>query len=218
MTADDGKVYVYGLSEPGLPATLRVLGHRLRVLSMGRVDAIVAQPAAAVEPTPEALREQHAIVARMAARSRALLPARFGSAIDESTLRGIVADRERSIIQALARVRGRQQMTIRVFGTPDATVPEVNRTTTGTAFLKGRQALARHVPPEVAEIRAALGPLVTAEVVEPGRAGLRVTLFHLVPTGRVAAYKKRAAALRVPPHQLTVTGPWPAFAFAPDLF
>ena len=66
-------------------------------------------------------------------------------------------------------------------------------------------------------IREALGPLVAAERVESGQRGLRVAVFHLVATTNVDAYRTRAASIRLYSYPLTVSGPFPAFAFAPEL-
>jgi hypothetical protein len=218
MAAGEGELYVYALADPGLPRTLRVLGQTLHTLSLGSIDVIVQRHRERVGPTLEALQEQHAIITKLVDRVGGLLPARFGSRISHRTLQEIVSQRESEILESLARVRGRYQMTIRVFGAADATSPPGARASTGTTFLKDRQARAHHVPPEVATIREALGSLAAAERVETGERGLRVTVFHLVSAENVERYKRKAAALQLAPLQVKVSGPWPAFAFAPELF
>jgi hypothetical protein len=47
-----------------------------------------------------------------------------------------------------------------------------------------------------------------------------LTVFHLVPLERLDVYRRRASGLQsmLPRHVVTVTGPWPVFAFAPELF
>jgi hypothetical protein len=218
MPAGDGELYVYALAESGLPRTMRVLGHTLHALPVGAVYAIVERHPDRAQPTTEGLQEQHAIVANLAARGPALLPARFGSRIDGRALREMIAQRQSTILESLARVRGRRQMTLRVFGAVQPAAAADTRAATGTAFLKSRQSRAHEVPPEVRSIRDALGSLAEAERVERGEGGLRVTVFHLMSVGNVESYKKKAAALQLGPHSLTVSGPWPPFAFAPELF
>ncbi len=223
MKRADASWYLYALADQGLPARLRVLGHSLRVLPFGGVAAVVERRRDRRPPTTTALEEQHAVVLRLAERSDALLPARFGSLMDESSLRTSVDEHAAAISAALDLVRGRQQMTIRIFGPPDDRRPPDDRST-GTAFLQSLRERARHVPPEVAAIRRLLGPLAAAERVEAGEGGLRVTAFHLVASGQVEAYRQRASVLQselavsMAPLRAAVTGPWPAFAFAPDLF
>ena len=109
-------------------------------------------------------------------------------------------------------------MTIRVFGSPDSSRLREGGTTTGTAFLESRRARVQHVPAEVSAIRQALRSLVAGERIEAGEGALRVTIYHLVSAKRTEAYARTSAALDIAPHRLVVSGPWPAFAFAPELF
>jgi hypothetical protein len=148
------------------------------------------------------------------------LPARFGSLVDEESLRAAVAEHQTELLEALTLVRGRQQMTVRVFGAPAEPIREPGVPTTGTQFLETRRARAHYVPPEAETIRSVLGRFAAAERVEPGERGLRVTVFHLVPRDELNAYREQASVLqsRLAPHQVTVTGPWPAFAFGPKLW
>jgi hypothetical protein len=220
--------YVYGLCGPGLPARLTVLGHALRGLPIARrasstrseIVAIVEPVAARVEPTIENLQTQHEIVTRLAARVPALIPARVGSTMSERALRERVAAHDADIRDALRRVDACAQMTIRVFGPSDLPAPAASRAASGTAFLEQRRARAHYVPAEVDVIREQLGAHARAERVEPGERTLRVTVFHLVPRDSVEAYRQRASALQamLAPRQVTVSGPAPAFAFAPELW
>ena len=69
-------------------------------------------------------------------------------------------------------------------------------------------------------MRAAMSAYVKAERIATGeRTGL-LTVFHLVPRERLDVYRQRASGLQsmLPGYAVTVTGPWPVFAFAPELF
>ena len=217
MAKGDGRIYVYGFAEPGLPRTLRIRGRNLRTLSLGPVDVVAESSRDAVEPTHEALRDQFAVIAALNAKTAALIPARFGSTVQLDALRQLVSQHESTLLGALAQVRGRSQMTVRVFGPSDADGIKTLPAASGTAFLESRRARARHLASDVASIRDAVGTLAAAEVIEPGRHGLRVTVFHLVPERYLATYQARAAALRLDPHHVVVSGPSAAFAFAPEL-
>jgi hypothetical protein len=217
MARGEAEFYVYALTDTGLPETLRVQSRTLRTLRVGSVLVIGDRRRKRTSPTAEALQHQHAVVAALMDRTDALLPARFGSSLGEASLREAIAKREASLVEALALVRGRRQMTIRVFGEREADA-SADRRLSGTEYLKALQARAHHVPPEVTAIRRAIGGLAAAERVEPGERGLRVTVFHLVATGDLAAYGERAGRLDLLPHQARVSGPWAPFAFAPDLF
>lgn len=213
-------VYVYALTEPGLPRSVTVLGRRLRNLAIDDVAAIVERR----EPpefTTDAVRRQHDIITRLAGRLPVVLPARFGSVTDESSLRALVARHRLEILAALDQARGCAQMTVRVFGPGDAMREESRPAArTGTEFLERARERSKHVPPEAATVRAAMSAYVKAERIATGERSGLLTVFHLVPRERLDVYRQRASGLQsmLPGYAVTVTGPWPVFAFAPELF
>jgi hypothetical protein len=220
MAAGERDLYVLALAEAGLPRSLQILGRQLRVVRLGQICAVVRPHEGPPERSTGALQEQHAIVLQLAARSNALLPARFGSVVDARSLRATVARHRAAIADALALVRGRQQMTVRVFGSPVADKPPEIRTAGGTAFLESLRARAHYMPGEVPIIQAVVGDLPSAERVAVGEGKLRVTVYHLVPREAIEAYRRKAAELssRLEPYEVMITGPWPAFAFTPEPF
>lgn len=212
-------LYVYALADAGIPRRLTVHGRPLRGLPAGRVAAIVEPRADRAPATAEALQEQHALVDALAGRTDALLPVRFGSLLGEEALRGVIERRQAEITAALDLVRGRRQMTVRVYGQrTDQAAPEPPRT--GTEFLEARRRHRTAVPPGVAGIRHELGGLAAAERVEPGERPLLFTVYHLVPVDRIELYRERASNLQsiLAPDRVRVTGPFPPFAFTPVLF
>ena len=78
----------------------------------------------------------------------------------------------------------------------------------------------QHVPREAGIVRAAMSDVVKAERVVTGERNGLLTVFHLVPLEWLESYGQRASGLQclLPGHAVTVTGPWPVFAFAPELF
>ena len=213
-------LYVYALTEPGLPRFFTVLGRRLHKLPIDDVAAIVERRERP-EFTTDAARQQHDIVSRLASRLSVVLPARFGSVTDESSLRALVSRHRLAILAAFEQARGCAQMTIRVFGqdaaTPDAPRPVAR---TGTEFLERARERSNQVPLEAATVRAQMSAYVKAERIASGERNGLVTVFHLVPLERLDSYRRRASGLQsmLPRHAVTVTGPWPVFAFAPELF
>jgi hypothetical protein len=112
-------------------------------------------------------------------------------------------------------VRGREQMTLRVFGAAGQGAAAVGET--GTAYLE--RARERAAVPELDPIRRAVAPFVRAELVERGATPpLVATAYHLIDRGRARAYAaavrraSSAAGLRV-----RATGPFPPYAFAPEV-
>jgi hypothetical protein len=215
----DRDVYVYALSSPGLPRRLSVLGRRLHCLAIGGVDAIVERAALSGRGLQD-IQLQHRLVTRLAARTPALLPARFGSVLAESALRSLVAERQDEIHAALRLVRNCEQMTLRVFGPPEPGALSGPPSESGTAYLARRRQRAHHQPPEVDVIRQELGAIVKAERAVAGERGVRLVVYHLVARRMLARYRRRASVLQtlLQPYAVTVTGPWPVFAFAPELF
>lgn len=109
-------------------------------------------------------------------------------------------------------------MTVRLVGPPPSDRPSpVSRT--GTAYLAQRRAAFHAVPSEAAPLQAAVRSLVSDERVQPGRGGIRATLFHLVARDNVDRYRDAVEAVLpgMAPWSAAVSGPWPPFAFAPEL-
>ena len=215
----DRAVYVYALSSAGLPRRLSVLGRRLQCLDIGGIDAIIER-SRTPDRSLEDVQFQHRLVSRLTARTPSLLPARFGSVVTEDALRSLVSERHVEIEEALRLVRNCEQMTVRVFG-PAADERAIDpQSVSGTAYLARRRERAHQRPPEAEIIRRELGSLVRAERAEAGERGFRLVAYHLVARRQVSRYSRRASVLQtlLTPYAVTVTGPWPVFAFAPELF
>ena len=202
------------LSTPGLS------GERLRAVGDGPVIAVAGELARAPRPSSENLRKYDAAIRSLAARLPALLPARYGTCFDSvDELTFVLRARERTMRTALAHVRNRVQMTVRVVGpaaaSAKATAPGGRSRATGAEHLRGLAAdaaRAREIP-GFDPVRAVVRRWVRDERVEK-KSGV-ASVYHLVPRGSADAYRRaveRAAAaadLRV-----VVSGPWPPYAFA----
>jgi Gas vesicle synthesis protein GvpL/GvpF len=218
LGSGQARVYVYALLERRVPiAPMR--GHRLETMNVAGVYAVVERLDEVPAMTEQTLREQYAMVVRLAKSAPAILPARFGSLVDRDELARVIALRRAVLRRAFARVRGKQQMTVRVFGPAE---PRASRqSSTGTDYLLSRAAARPRLPVIARTISAAVRPLVDGEHIDAGRGGIRVTLNHLVQRGRVTRYRLlvQAAIAETDPQATVVTsGPWPPFAFAPDLW
>jgi hypothetical protein len=222
MTRRNEGLYVYALAEAGLPRHLTVLGRRLHSLALGDVDAVIERGGPPVFTT-DSVRHQHDIVARLASRHSVILPARFGSTSDEASLRSIVSSRRPEILDAFERVRGCVQMTIRLFGCRGAADDEPRPgARTGTEFLQRARARSRSAPREVEIVRREMPAHVRAERLAVGEREGVMTVFHLVPHPELDAYRRQASGLQSKLARdgiaVMVTGPWPVFAFVPELF
>ena len=196
---------------------------------------VEAPPAA----TAAALAAHDAVVRRLGAAAAAVLPFRFGQhAGDPAALEAALSPRAAELAAALVCVAGCVQMTLRVFGDQagnqagdqagdEAGAAAEDETESGgaegagpgTRYLAARRRRERSALalPGVAELRAALRPLVRAERLErhgPGR--LLLSVHDLVPAEAAAGYRAEveAASTRRPSGpRVTVSGPWPPYAF-----
>ena len=184
-------------------------GAPLRAVNAGALIALVGGPSP--EVSPEALRAHDAAVRKIAASVEACLPARFGAtAEDEPALLAELKDREADLRAALELVRGREQMTLRIHGPPATKAP--SRGKPGTRYLEERKRAA--TLPELEPLRAALSQLVRAEKVERSEA-LLASVYHLVDRGSAGAYARIVSGTSLDGLEVKVSGPWPAWSFAP---
>ena len=212
------RYYVYALADDGLPSRFVAGGRRLRAIDVAGVLVVVERVRDAPAATERTLRDQHAIVVSLARRVNALLPARFGALFTPAELDARVRTAHDVIVDALDRVRGRVQMTVRVLS-PSGSGPVSSRPRSGTAYLMARAEGARALRRTAARIRRAASPLVVDQRVEPGKGEIQGTVYHLIQSGDVERYRAALARIApaVAPALLTATGPWPPFAFAPEL-
>lgn len=187
----------------------------MRLVPCGEVSAVVGEGETRV--TPEALAAHDAVVRRLAERFEALLPVRFGETVkDEAGLAKLLAPRAARFAEALERVRGCAQMTLRVFGDPEPIAePEPDQGGPGTRYLEARRR-ARSLP-EIAPLLEALRPLLRDEkTVRHEQGSYFGTAYHLVRRADVPAYRSLVERIETG-RKVTVSGPWAPYAFAPNL-
>ena len=223
------RLYAVVQAGAAAPAHRGASGEALRLVACGEIAAIVGE-AADVSVSAEALQRHDETVRRLAVELDPLLPARFGeTAPDEAALVRALAPRAAELAEALARVAGCVQMTLRVFGEsaepPAPALAEIldePLAGPGTRYLLQRRLEAERARslPEIAELRAALAPLLRAERVERHAAGrLLATAYDLVARGDAPRYAElvRSAAARADGPRVALSGPWPPYAFAPEV-
>ena len=206
---------LYAVVSRAPPGALGARGEPLRELRRGEVGLLVgaAPPALSVE----ALRAHEAAVRRIAEAAEACLPARFGArAEDDEALLRLVEGRQAELLEALQLVRGREQMTLRVHGpsSPSPVPPPAGGP--GARYLEERRR-ARKLP-ELDPLRGALEALVRAERIERhSEPGLLASVYHLIDRGAAAEYQRIAGHAHLEGLRVRVSGPWPAWSFAPEL-
>ena len=206
-------LYVLALSDaPVLP--WEEDGRRIESIQVEGIS-VVGERRGDVPAVSEAeLHRQHAIVQRISNAVPAVIPARFGSLLDEAELSVILRERRALIGTALDRVRDKVQMTLRIAGA--AAPPDAPSTASGREYLERRRNVLAPVPP--AHVDGVLRDLRTLIVDERRRPIERgsLTIYHLVARADVKEYRDVVNRARVA--GVAMSGPWAAFAFAPDLF
>jgi hypothetical protein len=238
-------LYVYAIADApfSLDDLHGVSGEPLRIVTGGdgtshAIAGLIDGPAPT--PTAETLRAQDALVRELAARADALLPSRFGSRFaDEQALRQSLDELAPRLERALTRVRGREQMTIRLFhdAQADGTTPgEAPSGGTlpggargegrddegpGTRYMRQRAAAARQLPAVVEVLHAGVAGVIEDERVDrQSQPPVIGSVHHLIPRGSAETYRARLEAAAATPRfaasgiRLRVSGPFPAYAFA----
>ena len=218
------RVYLYALlsGPPSCEAGLGVCAEPLRVVAVAGLVALVGDVAEPPAPSAIVLRAQDTVLRRLTAGVEGVLPARFGTLLaDDAALADVLDRRRAALTEALDRVAGCEQMTLRVWGeTAGAAAPAGPATGgPGTRYLAGRREAherARRVP-ELEPLRACLVDLVREERVERhDRPPLLATVQHLVPRGAGERYVDAVNGARaaLAPWRDSVSGPWLPYAFA----
>ena len=215
----DESVYVFAFTSESAPPR-RYAERRIEFIEVAGLHAAIQRVAERPSVTEDELRAQHDIVMDIAGVVNAILPVRFGALVDIRELETLVSIRRESIRQALKRVSARVQMTVRVFGTGAVTARSIAAGPTpgsGAAYLEQRRLQAAVVPTgDAAAVSRAIGGLVTEERTERGQGRVQWTLYHLVDRSALPQYQRTMAAFVSP--TVAVSGPWPPFAFVPDLW
>lgn len=216
-------VYVYALIE-GLPAAKASGGkRRIEFLPVSGIYAAIERRASAPDVNETSLREQHKTVVELGRLCDPIVPVRFGAWLALDELTNVIVSRERVLREAFEFLRHREQMTVRVFGEPVRTDDEsALAAATGKAYLERLRNAARPRLTSLAEaVRRAAGSMAAAERLESGRGRLQVAIHHLTERGRSREYRalvKRAVETDTTSDQVVVSGPWPPFAFTPELW
>jgi hypothetical protein len=200
---------VYGIVEAdGVdPCGFGLDGRPLRAVAEGPLVAVVSeQDEGAPAPTPAALGAYEQTI-RQLMEHGAILPAQFGSVVDdEAGVRDLLRRRRKVLLARLQRVRGAVEIGLRVSW----------RDARGGSYLRDRFELrqsARRVASELDPLSAVARSSRRALVPSPD---LPVLNAYLVEQGRVDEFVALVAQLSdgLDDVELVCTGPWPPYSFA----
>jgi hypothetical protein len=198
-------------------------GEPLRFVRVAGLVLAAGPMSRAPGPSLGTLRRHDAVVRRLAGAVPAVLPARFGALVtDGAALAELIAPQATALRRALAQVAGREQMTLRLYGS--AHRGEVEGAAPlpagpGTRYLTSRSAATLRALPDLARLRRTLAGLVRAERIEPSQTPpLLGSIYHLVDRGQRRAYQRalRRVTCQLADLRVVPSGPWTPYAFAPE--
>lgn len=211
---------LYGIVEAAgdAPSGEGLHGRPLRGVVEGPLLAVVSDhDAADLEPSVATLSEYERTVRELMVRD-AILPARFGSVLEDApAVRALLRRRREDLLARLRRVRGAVEIGLRA-SWRDGARPrsDVGGSESGTAYLRGRLEQRRNA----ARVAGELDPLNTIalsarRLVAP-RPDVPVLDAYLVDRARVDEFVALVERLDrdLDDVELVCTGPWPPYSFA----
>jgi len=203
------------------------LGNRLSVRKIPGGLLVVEQRADVPPVEFGTLQKHQAVITRLAESVPAILPVRFGTLLETDEIDEALQERDGEIAEAFDFVRDRVQFTWRRKGRHEGRrrIEGTRRRegtdrspASGTDYLRRAARLASPSPTGAFRaLRSKLAPLVVAERFQPATPTAPDSLYHLVERSTAARYAMVGGALREGNPQFTMTGPFPPFAFAPEI-
>jgi len=232
-------LYVYclggDLPESAFEELAGVGGARVRALTFGSVTAVVSEAGDEAAAVNEENLLAHNRVNAAALAVATPLPCRFGTRAAPERLAEYVLNNEAALSAALARVRGRVEMSVKLMEKSgvrgqesgvesEAGGADVSAAGAGTAFLLkkrreilGEEGARRRAEEAAAWLASGVGELAreTAARLSPSEA-IFVRAAHLVERVRVEDYRVRLRALAAGRSDLRLltSGPWPPYSFS----
>jgi hypothetical protein len=212
-------IHLYALVEglEGLPTVPGVDGGSLERRRIAGLDAVVSRTAPGSAEVTEAAVLTHAgVVEELMARSRAVLPARFGRAFEsDEELSDAVRTQASVLEQGLTRVRGCVEFGLRVLGEEPR---EGSGGMSGGAYMRTRLTEVTRRERLSEDLHRPLAGLARASARFGGASGDLLHAAYLVPEKKSVEFRERMRRLEAAHPGLTMvcTGPWPPYTFAED--
>ena len=173
------------------------------------------------------LKKHQEVVTRLARQVPAILPVRYGTLLEDDHLDEATRERDDEIAEAFDVVRDRVQFTWRIkrgsgigdqgSGGAERRKTERDLPKTGAEYLRRAAKASNPSPPAAFRVLSKLAPLMTKQRYQAATPAIPEAVYHLVDTTNVDRYVTAAAAVRQTSPLLTVTGPFPPFAFALEI-
>ena len=203
-------IWIYAIGDrPDAPPRGRGLaGAPLEGVREGDLVAVVSRHDEA--PAPLENLWAHEQVVEEAMEERTVLPARFGTTLeDDAALRAVLAERQEEFLAALARVRGRLEVGIRAVKPAEApTAPAA----TGRDYVEAKLRNGR----SATTVHEALAGLAVDAARRPPRPGEVLRAAYLIDAPALAGFRATVERLQQEHAGMSIlcTGPWPPYSFA----
>ena len=213
-------IHLYGLVQglDELPATRGIDGAALERRRIAGLDLVVSRSDRESHEVPEEAVLTHAtVVEELLARSRSVLPARFGRAFaSDDELSNAVRAKAPALEHGLTRVRGCVELGLRVLGHEGRN--DTSTDLSGGEYMRARLAEATERDRLAAELHRPLAQLARASARFGGASGDLLHAAYLVPEEKIAAFREQVGRIETAHPELTMvcTGPWPPYTFAAD--
>jgi hypothetical protein len=211
-------IYLYAIAEPllGPRVGTGLQDSPLRVFASDGIDAVYScHQNLECRPEPQALWEHHRVIERLMSTAT-ILPARFGTTVEDTAALGTILNRRAPALRAqLEQVRGCVELAVRV-GLPLAERPQP---TGGREYLRHRLASKREREAVTARTLARLAEIAVSWK-QPDRisAARSLSASYLVRANDVERFAAQVQGLQEHNAELafSCTGPWAPYSFVPE--
>jgi hypothetical protein len=210
---------VYGIAEADSdgPTGDGLGGRRLRCVADGSLLAVVSEhDGADPEPTAAVLRTYESTIRRLMGRG-AILPARFGSVLeDEAAVRALLRRRREDLVSRLRQVHGAVEIGLRASWREGVRARPNAGAQSGTSYLRDRLELRQRARQVAGELDPLTAIARCAHRALAPRPDLPVLDAYLVDQERMGEFVALVEQLdgRLDDVELVCTGPWPPYSFA----
>lgn len=215
-----GLLHVYAITDsPEHPGVTGLRGAPLLRIEGGGLVGLASEHAVAPELDEEVLWEHERVVEELMSAAT-ILPLRFGSSVERAeALATMLGERREEFLEALKRVRGAVEVSVRAELPVPAPDDRPARPRSGTAYLleraererRGRDAAERVHRPLAALARCCVPP-------DGARDPRRFKAAYLVEESRVEAFGGQVGELNagLADVRVSCTGPWPPYSFVAE--
>lgn len=212
-------LHVYAITDsPAGPTGVGLGGAPLQRIESGQLAGVVSEHAVAPELDEEVLWDHERVVEELMSLAT-ILPLRFGSRVERAeTLIETMAERREEFLDALERVRGAVEISVRAeLPAPRAEGPP-RRPRSGTAYLRQRAERERRERDAAELVHRPLATLARRCTPARPRDPRQFKAAYLVEEAGVEAFGNRVGELNADLEGVRVscTGPWPPYSFVAE--